>query len=72
MVACGRVLMLVSLVLAPVYSLNSPFFVAHTPAALAVRGRVLTVVWLVIAPFSSRPPSHDGDAARFDGSFALL
>ena len=31
MVACGRVLTLVSLVLAPVFSFNSPFFVLTPP-----------------------------------------
>ena len=66
MVACGRVLMLVSLVLAPVFSFNSPCFISPPPATLAVRGRVLTVVCYVIAPFSSRPPPpHWRYAARF-------
>ena len=30
------------------------------PATLAVRGRFLTVVCLIIAPSSSRPPRHSG------------
>ena len=60
MVACGRVLTLVSLVLAPVFSFNSPFFVSPPSATLTIGGRVLTVVCLAIAPFSSRPPRHTG------------
>ena len=65
MVACGRVLMLVSLVLAPVFSFNSPCFISPPPATLAVRGRVLTVVCYVIAPFSSRPPATLAVRGRF-------
>ena len=65
--------MLVSLVLAPVLSFNSPFSVSPPPATLAVRGRVLTVVCLVIALFSSRLPRHAGVTRHvFDGWFALL
>ena len=70
-VACGRVLMLVSLVFAPVFfnSLSS----SPPPAMLKVRGRVLTVVCLTIAPFSSRPPRPTGGTRQvFDGWFALL
>ena len=47
MVACARVLMLVSLVLAPVLSFNSPFSVSPPPATLAVRGRFFTVVCII-------------------------
>ena len=60
MVACGRVLTLVPLVFALVFSFNSPFFVSPPPATLTIRGRVLTVVGLAISPFSSRPPRHTG------------
>ena len=35
------------------------------PAMLAVRGRVLTVVCLAIAPFSSRPPATLAVRGRF-------
>ena len=51
MVACGRVLTLVFLVLAPVLSFNSPFLRLAPPATPTIRGRVLTVVGLAIAPF---------------------
>ena len=44
-------------------------FVRLVPSAtLAVRGRFLTVVCFVIAPFSSRPPHHAGGTREiFDG-----
>ena len=43
------------------------------PATLTIRGRVLTVVGLAIAPFSSRPPPpHWRYEAGFDGWFAFL
>ena len=49
MVACGRVLTLVSIVMAPAFSFNSPFLVSHPPATLAVGGRFLAAVYLIIA-----------------------
>ena len=60
MVACGRALTLVSLVIASAFSFKSPFFVSPPPATPAVRGRFLTVVCLFIAFFSSRPLRHAG------------
>ena len=43
------------------------------PATPTIRGRVLTVVGLAIAPFSSRPPRHTGGMRQvFDGWFDLL
>ena len=43
------------------------------PATLMIRGRVLAVVGLAIAPFSSRPPRHTGGSPQvFDGWFAFL
>ena len=58
MVACGRVLILVSLVLAPVFSFNSPFFVSPPHHADGTRegfdGR-----FSCHSAFSSRrPPPH--------------
>ena len=46
MVACGRALTLVSLVFAPVFSFNSPFFVSPPPATLTIRGSFRP--WLVL------------------------
>ena len=42
------------------------------PDTPTIRWRVLTVVGLAVAPFSSRPPPHWRYAAGFDGWFALL
>ena len=43
------------------------------PATLTVRGRVLAVVCLAIAPLSSRPPRHAGGTRQvYDWWFALL
>ena len=66
--------MLVSLVLAPVFSFNSPS--SFRPlSTLTVRGRVLTVVYLAITPFSvvclaiaplsPRPPATSAVRGRF-------
>ena len=55
---------MVSLAFAPVFSFNSLFFVSPSPATLTVRGRVLTVACLAIAPFSSRPPRHTGGSRQ--------
>ena len=64
--------MLVSLVLTPVF-FSSPFFASAPAATLPVRGGVLTVVCLGIAPFSSHFPCHTGSTWQvFDGWFALL
>ena len=60
MAACGRFLILVSLVFEPVFSFNLGFFVSPPPATRTIRGRVLTVVGLAIAPFSSRPHRQSG------------
>ena len=68
MTVCGRVLTLVSLVIAPAFFFNSPFFVSPPPATLAVRGRFLTAVCVIITPSSSRPPRHAGGTPGvFDG-----
>ena len=68
MVACGRALTLVSLVIASAFSFKSPFFVSPPPATPAVRGRFLTVVCLFIAFFSSRPLRHAGGTREvFEG-----
>ena len=42
------------------------------PATPTMRGRVMTVVGLAVAPSSSRPPPHWRYAAGFDGWFAFL
>ena len=42
------------------------------PVTPTIRGRVLTVVGLAVAPFSSGPPPHWRYAADFDGWFAFL
>ena len=49
-------------------------FLCLAPSAtLTVRGRVLTVVGLVIAFFRLAPPRHTGGSRQvFDGRFALL
>ena len=64
---CGRALTLVSLVIAPAFSFNSPIFVSPPPATLAVRGKFLTVVCLIIAPSSSRSPRHAGSMREVFG-----
>ena len=63
--------MLVSLVLALAFFFNLPFFVSSPPSTLAVRGRVLTVVCLIIAPFSSRPPRRAGGTREVFGGGLL-
>ena len=65
MTACGRVLTLVSFVVAPAFSFSSLFFVSPPPATLAVRGRFLTVVCLIIAPFRLAPPATLAVRGRF-------
>ena len=65
MVVCGRILPLVSLVFAPVFYFNSPFFVSPPPATPTIRGRVLMVVGLPIAPLSSCPPTTLAVRGRF-------
>ena len=68
MVACGRVLTLVSLVIAPAFSFNSLFFVSPPPVTLAIRGRFLTVIFLIMSLFSSRPSLNAGGTREgFDG-----
>ena len=64
MVACGRVLTLISLssrLWSPSIHLSSSRF---PPATLTIRGRVLAVVGLAIAPFSCRPGRHTGDTRQ--------
>ena len=69
MAACGRVLISVYLVLALAFSFILNLFVSLCPRdTLAVRGRFLPVVYLVITPFSSRSPRHAGGTREvFDG-----
>ena len=55
---------MVSLVFAPEFYFNSPLFV-FPPATPTMRGRVMTVVGLAIAPFSSRPPATLAVRDRF-------
>ena len=52
--------MLVSLALAPAFSFNPPLFVSRPPRHASGTREVLTVVCLIIAPFSSRPPNDAG------------
>ena len=62
--ACGRVLMLVSLVLAPVFSFNSPFFVSPPRHTDGTR-EGFDGGCLAIAPFLSRPPATLAVRGRF-------
>ena len=65
----GRVLTLVSLVIAPAFPFNRrSSSCTSLPATLAVRGRFLTVVRLIIAPLFVSPPRHAGGTREvFDG-----
>ena len=47
------------------YKKNRHFFVSRPPATLAVRGRFLTMVCLIIAPSSSRPLTTLAVRGRF-------
>ena len=60
--------MLVSLVSALAFSVDSPFFVSTPPPAtlaLRLRGRFLTVVCLIIARFHLAPPATLAVRAKF-------
>ena len=72
MVACGRVLILVSLVLAPVFSFNSPFFVSPPRHADDTREGFDGGWSCHSAFFVSPPPPHWRYAAGFDGWLAFL
>ena len=53
--------------------LQDAFLGLAPPSTLTIRGRVLTVVCLAMAPLSSRPPRHTGGTGQvFDEWFALL
>ena len=70
MAACGRVLAtLVSLVIAPAFSFNSPFFVSPPPpATLTVRGKFFYCGLIYPSAFFVSPPRHAGGTREvFDG-----
>ena len=72
MMACGRVLTLVFLVVAPAFSFNSPFFVLPLPRHAGGSREVFDGRLSYHSAFFVSPPRHAGGTREFLWCFALI